>query len=93
MPVLPKDLSDYLSGFSARYSSDDILKYLEGARSLKVLAIGETIIDEYVYCETLGKSGKEPVLATRQVDSERFAGGIVAVANHLTAFSDRVGLP
>ena len=92
LPVLPKAVSDYLAGFSARYSSDDILKYLEGARSLKVLAIGETIIDEYVYCETLGKSGKEPILATRQVGSERFAGGIVAVANHLAAFSDRVGL-
>ena len=92
LPVLSNELSEYLVGLSARYSSADILKCLEGARSLRVLTIGETIIDEYVYCETLGKSGKEPILATRQVDSERFAGGIVAVANHVAAFCDRVGL-
>ena len=92
LPVLPKGVSNYVAGFSDRYSSSDILKYLEGARSLKVLVVGETIIDEYIYCETLGKSGKEPVLATRQLESERFAGGIVAVANNVAAFCDRVGL-
>jgi len=92
LPVLPDDASDYVVGFSARYSSGDILKYLEGARSLKVLAIGEAIIDEYIYCEALGKSGKEPVLVSRQMDSERFAGGILAVANNVAAFCDNVGL-
>jgi len=92
LPVLPKEVSDYVAGLSARYSSDDILKYLDGARSLRVLTIGETIVDEYVYCETLGKSGKEPVLASRQLSSELFAGGVVAVTNHVAAFCDRVGL-
>ena len=28
-----------------------------------MLVVGETIIDEYSFCETLGKSGKEPILA------------------------------
>ena len=92
LPVLPKKLSDYVAGFSERHSSTDISNYIDGARPLKVLVLGETIIDEYVYCETMGKSGKEPVLATRQVNCERFAGGIVAVANNVAAFCDRVGL-
>ena len=92
LPILPKEVSEYLAGFSARYSSGDVLKYLENARSLKVLLVGETIIDEYVYCETLGKSGKEPVLATRQIDRERFAGGTAAVANHVSAFCDNACL-
>ena len=92
LPVLPKEVSNYVARFSERYSASDILKYIDGARPIKVLAVGETIIDEYVYCETLGKSGKEPVLATRQVNTERFAGGIVAMANHLAALCDQVGL-
>ena len=86
MPVLPEKLSDYLVGFSSKYRGKDVLSYLDGAQSLKVLVLGETIIDEYVYCDTLGKAGKEPVLVTRQVESERFAGGVVAVANHISAF-------
>lgn len=92
LPVFPKNVRDYISDFNGRYSSDNVLSYLNDAKSLKVLALGETIIDEYVYCETLGKSGKEPVLAVRQIDSEKFAGGIVAVANHVAAFCNEVGL-
>ena len=30
-----------------------------------MLYLGEAIIDEYQYCESIGKSGKEPVLAVR----------------------------
>lgn len=90
LPVFPKEVSEYLAGFSQRFSSGDILRYLDNARSMKVLVVGETIIDEYVYCETMGKSGKEPVLVTRELDKEKFAGGIVAVANHVAAVSDSV---
>lgn len=92
LPVLPEDANSYVVGLSARYSSPDILRYIEGGRSLKVLALGEAIIDEYIYCEALGKAGKEPVLVSRQLESERFAGGIVAVANNIAAFSDNVSL-
>ena len=92
LPVFEKEVSEYLAGFAARQHSGDVLRYLDGARSLKVLVIGETIIDDYLYCETLGKSGKEPVLAARHVNSEKFAGGIVAVANHVSAFTDNVSM-
>ena len=92
MSPFSNETTDYLTDLSSRYSAGDVLKYLEGARSMKVLVIGETIIDEYVYCETLGKSGKDPVLAARHVSSEMFAGGIVPVANHVAAFSDHVAM-
>ena len=88
----PKEVSTYLSGFSARHPIAEVFGYLDGAKSLKVLLVGETIIDEYVYCETMGKSGKEPILAARQLRIERFAGGAIAVANHLAAFCDNVHL-
>ena len=31
---------------------------MDKLKKLKVLVIGETIIDQYVFCEALGKSGK-----------------------------------
>ena len=34
---------------------------MDKLKKLKVLVIGETIIDQYVFCEALGKSGKDPV--------------------------------
>lgn len=86
--VRPEGVSRFLNGFSKKYSSNEIIKYIDNARSIRALIVGEAIIDEYVYCETMGKSGKEPVLASRQLDCERFAGGIIAIANHVAAICD-----
>jgi cytidyltransferase-like protein len=91
-PVLPKSTTDYLREFSAKYCSGDVLQYLERARSLKVLVIGEAIIDEYQYCEQIGKSSKEPMLAVKSLHSEKFPGGILAIGNHVANFCDEVAL-
>ena len=92
LPVFPEEVSEYLGGFSERYPLDDILRYLENARPLKVLVVGEAIIDEYQYCESIGKSAKEPVLAAQYLSTEKFAGGVLAVSNHVANFCDNVGL-
>ena len=91
-PNFPKDVSEYLAAFSVRHPTDEVLNYLKGAKDLKILLVGETIIDEYEYCETMGKSGKEPILAARHLRTERFAGGSAAAANHLASFCDHVHL-
>ena len=87
---LPEKTEQFLAAFSAKRRPEDILRYLDDASALRVLVLGETIIDEYQYCETLGKAGKEPILAARHISSERFPGGILAVANHVAAICDRV---
>lgn len=55
-----------------------------------VLLIGESIIDEYVFCEALGKSGKEPVLALRDLYTKIYPGGAIAIAKHLSDFCKQV---
>jgi len=55
-----------------------------------VLVVGETILDEYVYCDQMGKSAKDPVLAMRYKSSETYAGGTLAIANHLSEFCKSV---
>ncbi len=90
--TLSQEAGGFLGRFAARYSARQVMEYLEKARGMRVLFLGEAIIDEYQYCETIGKSGKEPVLAVRHLSSEQFAGGIMATANHAAAFSDHVGI-
>jgi len=92
LPVLPQEVTEFLAVFRGRYDAADVIRYLENTQHLRVLVIGEAIIDDYHYCETMGKSGKEPVLAARFINSEKSAGGSIAVANHVAAFSDHVGL-
>jgi len=88
----PKKTGDYLASFAQRHPINEIIGYFQAAKDLKVLLVGEAIVDEYVYCETMGKSGKEPILAARQLRTERFAGGSLAAANHLASFCDHVHL-
>jgi bifunctional ADP-heptose synthase (sugar kinase/adenylyltransferase) len=91
-PAFPPEAQQALDLLSSRFSPHEALSCLEKARELKVLFVGETIIDEYQYCETIGKSGKEPILAARYLSSEKFAGGILSTANQAAAFCDHVGL-
>lgn len=67
-------------------------RLLANISELKIVVIGETIIDRYVYVEAMGKSAKENILATLRRDEEVFAGGAVAIANHLAALSSNVEL-
>ncbi len=91
-PVFPKEVSDYLARFAACYGTGRVLAYLDAVRPMKVLVLGEAIIDEYHYCQAIGKSSKEPTLAVKYVSSEKFAGGSLAAANHVAGFSDHVTL-
>jgi len=87
LSLLPEETRSYLADFSRRRGFGEIVKAFDKAASFKVLVVGEAIIDQYDYCQAIGKSSKEPVLAVRHTSQERFIGGILAVANHLAAFA------
>jgi rfaE bifunctional protein kinase chain/domain/rfaE bifunctional protein nucleotidyltransferase chain/domain len=90
--TLPEEINEYLSVFRKRYDLQEILKVLENMASLNVLVIGDTILDEYQYCEAIGKSSKDPVLAVKYKSHDLFAGGVLAVANHAANFAKNVQL-
>jgi rfaE bifunctional protein kinase chain/domain len=81
---------EYLELFRRLYSYDKILEELDKLRKLKVLVVGDAIIDEYVYCSPLGVSSKDPVLALLYQSRESFAGGAAAVANHVAQHVSKV---
>ena len=73
-------------------SNEKIQKTFSKLQDLNVCVIGETIIDEYIYVDALGTASKDPVLSTRKIHKEKFAGGILAVANHLSQFVKNVNM-
>jgi rfaE bifunctional protein nucleotidyltransferase chain/domain len=90
--VYPDDAQAFLKGFRQRYSAGEVIKRLDSLRKLKVLVIGETIIDEYHYCQAMGKSPKELLVTTKYLREEVFAGGVLACANHVAGFCEDVHL-
>ena len=69
---------------------DKALALLGRIRNLKILVIGDTIIDSYQYCRGIGKSPKSNVITVQRLDVEAGLGGALCVANHLGAFCDNV---
>lgn len=92
LSLFPVEVKEYLNLFKSRYTTDQVLQTLDETSRLRVLVIGETIIDRYVYCEAIGKSSKDPVLALRYLSADLFAGGVLAVANHVARFASEVEL-
>lgn len=90
--VYPEEAGNYFEEFRKQYSSDEIIGRLDDLRKMKVLIIGDTIIDEYHYCKAMGKSPKESIISTKFVSEERFAGGALACANHAAGFCGEVHL-
>ena len=74
------------------YNFSKIKHLIDELKDLKVLVIGETIIDEYNFCEALGKSGKDPFLVFRDIKTEQYLGGAIAISKHLSQFCKKVKL-
>lgn len=88
--VFDPTVRDYLDGVRKGVGLDGILKLIESISELKVLLVGETIIDEYQYVLPYGQASKEPIIATQYIDREVFAGGVIAAANHVAGFCGEV---
>jgi rfaE bifunctional protein kinase chain/domain/rfaE bifunctional protein nucleotidyltransferase chain/domain len=74
---------EWLRGFRERFSENEIYSQLDSLRGIKAVVVGEFIADEYKFCEALGKTSKEPVLAFLEEETELQAGGSLAVARHV----------
>jgi rfaE bifunctional protein kinase chain/domain/rfaE bifunctional protein nucleotidyltransferase chain/domain len=92
LAVFPPNVTEFLADFAERWPIGRLTSLFDEAHDLKVLVIGDAIIDDYHYCEAIGKSSKEPTLVVKALSSERFAGGALAVANHVANFCDNVEL-
>src|SRR3989338_169401 len=92
LPVYPPEVNNYLVEFRQKYSKQTVFNCLESLKSLNVMVIGEAILDEYIYCDAMGKSAKEAILAMRYLRQDIHAGGSLAVAKHLADFCNKVEL-
>ena len=69
---------------------DSVINLIEQASKLRVLIVGDAIIDEYRYVLPMSKTPKENLIATLYQSRELFAGGAIATANHVAGICDSV---
>ncbi|HBA85180.1 MAG TPA: cytidyltransferase [Verrucomicrobia bacterium] len=92
LDIFSTETQNFLTEFRQKYSAEEIVDYLQSIRDLRVLVVGETIIDEYQFCAVMAKANKDPVMAARHLTTEQYAGGVLAIANHVSNFCNQVGI-
>ncbi|MBF0570595.1 MAG: adenylyltransferase/cytidyltransferase family protein [Candidatus Omnitrophica bacterium] len=92
LDVFPQRTVRYLQAIEKRYPVESIVESIEKLKKLKVLVIGDAIIDEYHYCVPMGKSSKEHLVVNRYTSEEMFAGGGLATANNVASLCGQVDL-
>ncbi len=90
--VYPEEAQKYLEEFRRKYPSGDVVARMENLKDMKVLVIGDAIIDQYHYVGSMGKSPKDNIIVTKFIEEESFAGGALAAANHVAGFCKNVHL-
>ncbi len=82
----------FIRKLKSKYNIDTILNYLDNLDNNIPLVLGETIIDEYVFCKAVGKSGKESYMVMQEKKSEKYLGGVLSISQNLAAISKKVNL-
>jgi rfaE bifunctional protein nucleotidyltransferase chain/domain len=86
------DRSNYqkkiINKIKKKYSFEFIKnKILSCSKKIKILILGEMIVDHLIFCAALGKSGKESILNLENKYEKKILGGVGAIANHLSTFA------
>ena len=87
-----RNLSDFIPFDTIRWLKEQIDKFgesifsecLKSLADSRVLILGEAIIDEYVYCDALGRVTKDPLIAFEKISQQQQLGGVLAVARHFS---------
>lgn len=92
MDIASDDVRNFIGRIKNNFTAEQVVDHVKSIMGTKVLVIGESIIDEYVFCQTMGKANKDPVLAALFKHSDKYAGGSIAIANHVASFCGPTGL-
>lgn len=72
------------------FSIADLKSILPRFAGLRVLVIGDLIVDTYIDCEPLGMSQEDPTIVVSPIDRMTFVGGAGIVAAHARGLGARV---
>jgi len=92
LDVYDPSLRDYLLTARETGLKDRVFDAVERVSELKVLLVGETIVDEYNFVQPMSKTPKENIISNRFMGRELYAGGVIAAANHAASMCAEIGV-
>ncbi|MCA8921014.1 MAG: adenylyltransferase/cytidyltransferase family protein [Planctomycetes bacterium] len=86
LDALDPDVREYLDRFPLSDASQRLDDVLAKIRGLRVLVVGDLIVDRYSYCMVQGLTSKARVLSVRPVRDEDYLGGSLAIARAVASW-------
>ena len=78
--------ADSKTKIAEKLNKATLLKTFDSLKHLRVLIIGDTIVDQYIFVYPKSRAIKDPILSAEYDYHETYAGGILAIANHISDF-------
>jgi rfaE bifunctional protein kinase chain/domain/rfaE bifunctional protein nucleotidyltransferase chain/domain len=70
-------------------STAQLQNTLQRARGLKIVVVGDYILDRYHFCDATGVAGEGPMLSLRSMQDRDYDGGAGVIALHLAGLDAR----
>jgi rfaE bifunctional protein kinase chain/domain/rfaE bifunctional protein nucleotidyltransferase chain/domain len=87
---------DDITKFKDKIKENDVVQktlgIMDSINNAKVLVIGDTIIDKYIYTTVLGTVTKYPALSTSYKSEQIMEGGVLAIAKNIKKLVSKVSL-
>ncbi len=92
MSAMSDEVRCYMETFKNRHTLHEIRNYADKISSLKVLVVGDVIIDKYTYCDVQGMMSKDMGYSAKLSHSEEYLGGAIAITRHLATYTENITL-
>ena len=66
-------------------TNESLEKTLGSFADLRVLVIGDVVVDRYVFCDAINIASESPMMSLARLNEESYVGGAAIVARHIAA--------
>lgn len=87
-----KEVYSYLNQLRKGTNMEDIRTLLDDLKNIKILILGDIIIDKYCFSLVKGRAIKDPILSIKPLSEKVYPGGVLAIANHVSNYVNQVNL-
>jgi rfaE bifunctional protein nucleotidyltransferase chain/domain len=88
--ALSPQVKHYSKELSQRHPFEEVRAAVEAMQRLKVLVLGDIIIDDFIHCNVQGLTSKGRIVSSRFTQREQHLGGSLAIARHIASFAGSV---
>ena len=87
-----EEQNKFLNNIKQKYTNQYIMNFVDIISTTIPMVLSESIIDEYIFCKGNWKSRKRTVYGFTRKKSEQYLGGVLSIAQNLSALTKKVNL-